>query len=215
MRDCGQTVTMFSRGEPTFSLLFKRGQITSSSFSPQSYLLHPRSRHEHNPQVDLPSALQSRFAFSYISKANSGVKTKIKTQKEKKGNTRGSCPTNPNVPHMWYHPLYCPYFLHYIKGHTSKRSLHRLLIARSQIVSYSPSSHQSSLLCSFLTPQNICRIHKNKSYTQNHTYKEIIRAKSYAQIIWTNIDELNIFFHKQSYLLISGGRFWQALWGTP
>jgi len=83
MRDCMSTVTMFSRGEPTFSFLFKRGQINSSSFSPQSNLLYTCSRHQHNSLVTLPSALQFRFSFSYITEANSAVKRKNKRKKRK------------------------------------------------------------------------------------------------------------------------------------
>jgi len=72
---------MFSRGEPTFSFLFKRGQINSSAFSPHSYLLHPRSRHQHNPQVPLPSALQSASLF--IQKQTQQLK-QIKRKKKRK-----------------------------------------------------------------------------------------------------------------------------------
>ena len=75
---------MFSSGEPTFSCLFKRGQINFYSFSPHSYLVHPCSCHQHNPQVTLPSVLQSHFSFSYITEANSAVKTKEKETKQRK-----------------------------------------------------------------------------------------------------------------------------------
>jgi len=142
---------IFSRGKPTFPFLFKRGQINSSSFSRHCYLPHPPSCHQQNAQVALPSALQSRFSFSYITEANSTVITKrIKIKKER--NSRGSCPTNPDKPLYWYHPLYFTYFLHYIGRHAGKRSLHKLLIALSQIVSYLPSSHWFFLLCSFIIP---------------------------------------------------------------
>jgi len=47
----------------------------------------------------------------FHTEANSAVKTK-KMKKEKKRYTCGSCPTNPDTPLDWYHPLYFPYFLH-------------------------------------------------------------------------------------------------------
>jgi len=101
-RDCGLTVTMFSRAEPTSSFLYLRGQINSSSFSPYSYLLHLRSCLQHNPQVVLPSLLQSSFSFSYISEANSVVKTKNK-QKMKTGETAVALAHQPG-----YAPLLVP-----------------------------------------------------------------------------------------------------------
>jgi len=78
--------------------------------------------------------LRCNPASLFYTAANSAVKTK-KNKKEKKRNTRGSCPTNPDRPLYWYCPLYFPYLLHYMRGHAGKRSLHRLLIAQSQIVS--------------------------------------------------------------------------------
>jgi len=50
-------------------------------------------------------------ASLFHTESNSAVKTKTK-KKEKKRNTRGSCPTNPDTPLYWYHPLCFPYFLH-------------------------------------------------------------------------------------------------------
>ena len=159
---------MFLRGEPTFSFLFKIGQINSSSFSPHSYLLHPRFHHQHNPRVALPTAVQSRFSFSYITEGNSPVIKNKRGKKQKKSNSRGSCPTNPHTPPYWYHPLYFPYFRHYIGGDTGKRSLHKLLIARFQIVSY---SHLNTALFSFALLSPL------KSYAKfipiNHTHKII------------------------------------------
>jgi len=78
---------MFSRGEPTFSFLFNRGQINSASFSPHCYLLHLSPRLQHNPQLALPFTLPARFSFSYITEANSAVKKKKKKKKKRKETT--------------------------------------------------------------------------------------------------------------------------------
>ena len=167
---------MFSRGEPTFSFLFKRGQINSSSFSPHSYLLDPRSRHQHHPQVALPFALQSGFSFSYRSKLGSKNKKK---EKRKKMNTLGSGPTNPDTPLYWYHPLYFPYFLYYIRAHACKRSLNR--------ITYCPIPNSKLVTINTVVFSPLLFYHPS-----NHTpssYEQIIRTKSYAQIICTNIDQ--------------------------
>ena len=122
------------------------------------------------PQVALPSALQSRFSFSYITEANSAVKTK--KEKEKKGNTLGSCPTNPHTPLSYTGTTLStsPTF-----GATSERAqakvtakINYCAIPNSKLA---PSSHLSFLVFSYIT---------FKSYAQNHTHKLYVP---------TNIDE--------------------------
>jgi len=123
---------MFSRGEPTFYFFLREAKLTPfflTTLLPCPSTLSP------SIQSSGHSALCAAIPLIFfIQKQTEKLKQK-KEKKAKKRNTCGSCPTNPDTPLYWYHTLYFPYFLHYIRGHAGKSSLHRLLIARSQIVS--------------------------------------------------------------------------------
>jgi len=128
----GRPRRCFQEVNQLFLLFLREAKLTPLlSHHTLTFSIHPLAM---NTILRSLCPLRCNPASLFHTQANSAVQTK-KMKNAKKRNTRGSCPTNVDRPLNWYHPLYFPYFLHYIRGHSGKRSLHRLLIPRSEIVS--------------------------------------------------------------------------------
>ena len=161
---------MFSRGEPTFSFLFKRGQINSTSFSPHCYLLHLSPRLPHNSQLALPFTLPARFSFSYITEANSAVKTKKKKKRSKEKKQPRLLPHQPGCAPLLVPPSLLPLLspLH--------RGARRQKVAA--LITYCPIPH-SKLVTIFTLVFSLLLFYHPANHTPS-SYEQIICTKLYA-----------------------------------